>query len=239
MTRALRSLLRTAHRWLGLSLAFFVLFLSVTGLALNHGEAWQLDKKTIPSWLASLYIETPDLTGFKVTEGLVYQAGHTLYLNEHAVTSCSETLIGAAEISGLIITACEGELLAFLGSGQLVERLGAAHGVPSPITRLAMNPHMEGAFVFVGNDEGWYRYNMEELSSESILVSDESMMQASPAEIPANLALGGAITWERLILDLHAGRWPGFSSTWFLDAVAGLLIVLALSGIGIYLRPQR
>jgi len=239
MTRALRSLLRTAHRWLGLSLAFFVLFLSVTGLALNHGETWQLDKKTIPSWLASLYIETPDLTGFKVTEGLVYQAGHTLYLNEHAVTSCSETLIGAAEISGLIITACEGELLAFLGSGQLVERLGAAHGVPSPITRLAMNPHMEGAFVFVGNDEGWYRYNMEELSSESILVSDESMMQASPAEIPANLALGGAITWERLILDLHAGRWPGFSSTWFLDAVAGLLIVLALSGIGIYLRPQR
>jgi hypothetical protein len=239
MTRALRSLLRTAHRWLGLSLAFFVLFLSVTGLALNHGETWQLDKKTIPSWLASLYIETPDLTGFKVTEGLVYQAGHTLYLNEHAVTSCSETLIGAAEISGLIITACEGELLAFLGSGQLVERLGAAHGVPSPITRLAMNPHMEGAFVFVGNDEGWYRYNMEELSSESILVSDESMMQASPAEIPANLALGGAITWERLILDLHAGRWPGFSSTWFLDAVAGLLIVLALSGIGIYFRPQR
>jgi hypothetical protein len=239
MTRALRSLLRTAHRWLGLSLAFFVLFLSVTGLALNHGETWQLDKKTIPSWLASLYIETPDLTGFKVTEGLVYQAGHTLYLNEHAVTRCSETLIGAAEISGLIITACEGELLAFLGSGQLVERLGAAHGVPSPITRLAMNPHMEGAFVFVGNDEGWYRYNMEELSSESILVSDESMMQASPAEIPANLALGGAITWERLILDLHAGRWPGFSSTWFLDAVAGLLIVLALSGIGIYFRPQR
>ena len=239
MTRALRSLLRTAHRWLGLSLAFFVLFLSVTGLALNHGETWQLDKKTIPSWLASLYIETPDLTGFKVTEGLVYQAGHTLYLSEHAVTSCSETLIGAAEISGLIITACEGELLAFLGSGQLVERLGAAHGVPSPITRLAMNPHMEGAFVFVGNDEGWYRYNMEELSSESILVSDESMMQASPAEIPANLALGGAITWERLILDLHAGRWPGFSSTWFLDAVAGLLIVLALSGIGIYFRPQR
>jgi hypothetical protein len=239
MTRALRSLLRTAHRWLGLSLAFFVLFLSVTGLALNHGETWQLDKKTIPSWLASLYIETPDLTGFKVTEGLVYQAGHTLYLNEHAVTSCSETLIGAAEISGLIITACEGELLAFLGSGQLVERLGAAHGVPSPITRLAMNPHMEGAFVFVGNDEGWHRYNMEELSSESILVSDESMMQASPAEIPANLALGGAITWERLILDLHAGRWPGFSSTWFLDAVAGLLIVLALSGIGIYFRPQR
>ena len=239
MTRALRSLLRTAHRWLGLSLAFFVLFLSVTGLALNHGETWQLDKKTIPSWLASLYIETPDLTGFKVTEGLVYQAGHTLYLNEHAVTSCSETLIGAAEISGLIITACEGELLAFLGSGQLVERLGAAHGVPSPITRLAMNPHMEGAFVFVGNDEGWYRYNMEELSSESILVSDESMMQASPAEIPANLALGGAITWERLILDLHAGRWPGFSSTWFLDAVAGLLIVLAISGIGIYFRPNR
>jgi len=239
MTRALRSLLRTAHRWLGLSLAFFVLFLSVTGLALNHGETWQLDKKTIPSWLASLYIETPDLTGFKVTEGLVYQAGHTLYLNEHAVTSCSETLIGAAEISGLIITACEGELLAFLGSGQLVERLGAAHGVPSPITRLAMNPHMEGAFVFVGNDEGWYRYNMEELSSESILVSDESMMQASPAKIPANLALGGAITWERLVLDLHAGRWPGFSSTWFLDAVAGLLIVLAVSGIGIYFRPQR
>jgi hypothetical protein len=126
-----------------------------------------------------------------------------------------------------------------LGSGQLVERLGAAHGVPSPITRLAMNPHMEGAFVFVGNDEGWYRYNMEELSSESILVSDESMMQASPAEITANLALGGAITWERLVLDLHAGRWPGFSSTWFLDAVAGLLIVLALSGIGIYFRPQR
>jgi len=239
MTRALRSLLRTAHRWLGLSLAFFVLFLSITGLVLNHGETWQLDQRTIPSWLASMYIETPDLTGFRVSEGLLYQAGHTLYLNEHAVTSCSETLLGAAEIGGLIITACEGELLAFLGSGQLVERLGAVHGVPSPIKRLAVNPQAQGSFVYVGNDEGWYRYNMDELSNENVLVPDESLIQATPAEIPASLALGGAITWERLILDLHAGRWPGFSSTWLLDAVAGLLIVLALSGIGIYFRPHR
>ena len=239
MTRALRSLLRAAHRWLGLSLAFFVLFLSITGLLLNHGESWQLDKKMIPSWIASLYIETPDLTGFRVADGLLYQAGHTLYLNERAVTSCSETPIGAAEIGGIIITACEGELLAFMSSGQLVERLGAIHGVPSPIKRIAVNPQAQGSFVYVGNDEGWYRYNMDELSNESVSVSNESLIEASTAKIPANFALGGAITWERLILDLHAGRWPGISSTWFFDAVAGLLIILALSGIGIYFRPQR
>ena len=91
----------------------------------------------------------------------------------------------------------------------------------------------------MGNDEGWYRYNMDELSNENVLALDESLIEATPAEIPPNLALGGAITWERLILDLHAGRWPGFSSTWFLDFVAGLLIVLAISGIGIYFRPHR
>ena len=186
-----------------------------------------------------MYVDAPDLSGFKVKEGLIYQAGHTLYLNEHAVTSCSSAPVGIAELGELLIAACDDELLAMLANGQLIERLSSVHGVPSPIERLAVDSREEDATILIGTPEGWYRYSMDALSNDRVSISDEQLIEGKPTSIPANLALSGAITWERFVLDLHAGRWPGVSSTWLMDTVAVLLIVLAISGLGIYFRPQR
>lgn len=39
------------------------------------------------------------------------------------------------------------------------------------------------------------------------------------------------ISWERLVLDLHAARFLGSLALWFSDFMAGLLVLLSISGI--------
>ncbi|MDX1499627.1 MAG: hypothetical protein R3176_07005, partial [Woeseiaceae bacterium] len=49
------------HRWLGLAAVLFVLLLSVTGIALNHGSDWGLDRRYV-SWdwaIAALGVRAP------------------------------------------------------------------------------------------------------------------------------------------------------------------------------------
>jgi uncharacterized iron-regulated membrane protein len=44
---------------------------------------------------------------------------------------------------------------------------------------------------------------------------------------------------ERLLLDLHSGRFFGSAGPWIMDAAAVLLVLLALSGTWIWLRRKR
>ncbi|MGD2130714.1 MAG: hypothetical protein PVJ17_15530, partial [Lysobacterales bacterium] len=50
----------------------------------------------------------------------------------------------------------------------------------------------------------------------------------------------GMITWERLLLDLHAARFLGPMTALFTDLMAGLILFLAGSGIWLWwLKRQR
>jgi len=47
------------------------------------------------------------------------------------------------------------------------------------------------------------------------------------------------ISWERLLLDLHAGRFLGPLAAWFSDIMASLIIILSLSGIWLWWKNYR
>ncbi|MBE9548779.1 MAG: PepSY domain-containing protein [Proteobacteria bacterium] len=47
------------------------------------------------------------------------------------------------------------------------------------------------------------------------------------------------ISWERLMLDLHAARFLGPLALWFSDLMAGLLLLLSISGIWIWWRQAK
>ena len=47
-------------------------------------------------------------------------------------------------------------------------------------------------------------------------------------------AAAGPITWERLLLDLHAARFLGPAARWFTDLMAALIVLLVGGGIWLY-----
>jgi hypothetical protein len=77
-------------------------------------------------------------------------------------------------------------------------------------------------------------------------VPDARAVQWSQAAAPpATLALEldalaseGLLTWERVLLDLHAGRLFGRLGPWLVDAVAIALVALALSGIALWVKQR-
>jgi hypothetical protein len=53
---ARRRRLRRGHRWVGLSLVIFVLFLSISGITLNHSVDLELDQRYVSwPWLLAAY----------------------------------------------------------------------------------------------------------------------------------------------------------------------------------------
>ena len=53
-----------------------------------------------------------------------------------------------------------------------------------------------------------------------------------------NQWVSAEVNWERLMLDLHAGRTFGLGP-WLMDAVALLIIVLSMTGFGIWLAGRK
>ena len=47
-------------------------------------------------------------------------------------------------------------------------------------------------------------------------------------------AAAGPITWERLLLDLHAARFLGPAARWFTDLMAALIVLLVGGGFWLY-----
>jgi hypothetical protein len=47
------------------------------------------------------------------------------------------------------------------------------------------------------------------------------------------------ISWERLLLDIHAARFLGSLSIWFSDFMAVLLLLLSFSGIWLWWRHSK
>jgi uncharacterized iron-regulated membrane protein len=51
--------------------------------------------------------------------------------------------------------------------------------------------------------------------------------------------MNAQITWERFFLDLHAARFLGSFSRVFNDLMAGLILLLALSGFWLHRMKGR
>ena len=47
------------------------------------------------------------------------------------------------------------------------------------------------------------------------------------------------ISWQRLMQDLHSGRWFGGWGVWMMDIAAVILLLLAVSGLWMWWGKRR
>ncbi|HYQ72303.1 MAG TPA: PepSY domain-containing protein [Gammaproteobacteria bacterium] len=241
-TRLLRSLY-IWHRYIGLVTALFVFVLSLTGLALNHTEALQLDARHVRSdALLDWYgIHAPDtLISYRAGPDTISQLGNHIYWNRQLVPATGGTLSGAVQFAGLTVAGLDDSLLLFTREGDLIEQLGSAAGAPTGIQ--AVGTDATGKLA-VRTVQGIYRTDENFIEWQPATASEISWAGAAPAEPQLEAALrsawrGTGLPLERVLLDLHSGRILGETGVWLVDAAALLFLFLASSGLWLWGRRR-
>ena len=119
------STIRRLHRSLGVGASIFILFMVMSGLAINHSDDLGLDQRHVSqSSLLSWYgIGKPqDIRSFAVADSWLSFAGSQLYLNDRHVASIANG-VGAIRNSDMLIAAGSEELLLLDHDGTVIERL--------------------------------------------------------------------------------------------------------------------
>ncbi|GAA6172670.1 hypothetical protein NBRC116592_23400 [Colwellia sp. KU-HH00111] len=243
--------LREWHRKLGIIAAFFIIFLSISGVALNHTTTLSLAHLGIKStWLLDHYgIAAPeDIRFYPLNENTIQITNNHLWLNEKLLLETSDVIIAASYItltdapsSRLILVASRDYLYLFNLKGELIDQIDDTLGLPQSINALSV----QGQQVIIRTPTGNYQTTTDFFEWQPVsFVAEPSWIapsQVSTAAIAkASLAYRAQfLSLERIILDAHSGRILGLFGVLLMDAVAILLILLSVSGVYMWIRHSR
>jgi hypothetical protein len=234
------------HRYMGVSAAVFVLIIAVTGLLLNHTEDFQFDSEHIRSdWVLDWYgIKAPDtMQTFLAGDRYVTLMGEHLYLNRREIEGNYRQLVGAVRFNDAFIVAMSHNILLLTLRGELIEQLQDKDGVPADIKQIGIDA--DGA-VMVRTSHGYYQPDADFIRWKKADKDFTGVHWATPNLLEPRLKTalqhhyrGEVLPVERVILDLHSGRFFGRLGPWLFDAAAVLLLLLSLSGGWIWLKRRR
>jgi len=232
------------HRRLGLLAALFVLFLSLSGILLNHTTGLGLDRRFVDwPWLTAVYGDrSAELPAFRLAgHWLVQTAGGQVFLDTREVAHCRGKLVGALQVGQLLLGGCAEELLLVTTRGELVESVTAGTGLPVPVQSLGF---LDGdVAVQVAGD--WWLADLERMEfSRRAPGGGAEIEQLFPDRLPDELRRGLPmpdrwLTWERVLLDVHSGRVLGRLGVLWVDLTGVFLCTLAMSGCAMWWLHRR
>jgi hypothetical protein len=233
------------HRRLGIILILFIIWLSASGILLNHTSDLHLDKQPVhQQFLLGLYgIERPLIQSYQLGEQWVSHSGEHLYVNSTQISPCSSGLLGVGIATtsspAIIAAACGDEIVLLTEQGELIERINSSYQLPLPLQVLGQCETLKQSLCFKADNRS-FTLNVNEVSWAE---TSQNIIALSSTKPPAALQTAleqntVSLHWERVILDLHSGRLLGLGP-WLMDIVGILLIVLGLSGLGIWLFHKR
>ena len=243
--------LKRWHGRMGVIAASFVLLLSITGLCLNHVSSWGFDTKALqsPSLLA-LYgmAEVGTVVSYPLTDAYISESNGQLFYHTKDIGHCDGSLAGAVALSSktapLMVVACGQELLLFSPTFQLIEKVGAAFGLPLEVQRIGLVDNE----LLVDTSSGLFFADLHTLTWTAIeegempRSSQWSESALTPETLKQELAKSidrEDITYERLLLDIHSGRIFGEWGTYLVDAMALLFMLLAISGLILWRKDRK
>jgi len=224
--RKLRFFLHRWHRRLGLSAVIVILMVSITGILLNHTGQFDLAKHYPQSQFWLWPYPAQSNVGIKLSKHTAFQASETIYLNQQAVYNCEPPLISAIEIDKQVWMLCKKQLLLFQDE-KLVEVIDIQL-LGDDINNLAEADQK----VHLRNGTQWFLFD-----DISLMLSEQTK---APAVIPELSVLSDSeqinrsVHWQKVILDLHSGRFFGPFGVYIVDAAAIILLMLSLSGFWIW-----
>lgn len=207
------------HRRVAFVVAAWLALLAATGLAINHAHGWGLDRAPLPGTLQR-WVYGIDSGAQDVCAGTAV-----------AARDCAGVFARLDLPSGSLLLSRSG-LLLLDDAGQLVEKLAAGQlGLESLRAGLR-----EGASVYLRDGRRTVRADAGMADWQTLAAEESDALNARPWHTADDAA--EPISWERLLLDLHAARFLGPLASAFTDLMAGLILLLALSGLWLW-RVKR
>ncbi len=230
------------HRYIGITISAFVIILSITGLLLNLTDALKLTDSHISSnWLLKHYnIGDFPVTSFQINDRVISQASEYVYLDGEYILHLNSTLLGAIKINRTLVLATQSSLVIIDTDGQILDEVSKHTGLPE--NPLGISITIDDDPVIRGVNTYWK--GTKELSAWQPLKGPHPKWVA-PIETSSSLnnsiqthARSNEINYERVLLDLHSGRLLGPWGQNIMSIAAILLLILAMTGIFIWLRKK-
>ncbi len=230
-----RALLRL-HRRIGIALSSIFILICLTGIALNHASDLNLNKKRVTAnWIYNWYGIKPKgtLIHYPLEGGSLSLLSNTLYFNTNEIAPL-DNLVGALALDDFYIAASSKELILLSREGELVERLTKQSLPAENIIRIQTT---DSNTIIIETAASAYQSDKDFLSwTPTIWQPANALPQPQPASKNLQQALqanfrGKGLSWNRIVLDLHSGRFFGNAGKWIADLSALSLVFLTLSGI--------
>lgn len=234
---------RIVRRWhghVGVIATVFLVFIVLTGIALNHEEALKLDKREISaSWLIRWYgihAAEPKL-GYLLGNRYFSWEGDKWALGNKPLAGSAEQPVGAVEVGGIDYVATSSTLYVYQADGQLLDKLEKSSLPAYPILALGKmgdSVVLQTPSAMLASTDGFIWRN-----------ADKSLTWSSPQTLPDDVSrqmavmLAPGLSVERILLDVHSGRIFGRYGPWVVDLAAIAFLALGLSGVWIYWRAAK
>jgi len=239
--RPFEFLLLRWHRTVGVASVLFLLHLLITGLPLQYTAELKLGGRHVTSpWVLDWYGIHVD--GPVLQSGPLIHAAGEVWLNDQPVAAL-EGFCGVIEYEhGLLVCGQRQVLLLDSASGEVIDRFDFPQGIEGIGRR-------DDAFL-LATPTGLLSGGAELVNWTPVIESGaedpDPTRWAEAAVAPETVAKASLVaararmlSVERLLQDLHSGRFFGVAGMVAIDVASALLLVLALSGLLIWLRQQR
>lgn len=232
------------HRLTGFSVVIFVLLLAVTGIFINHSDQLGLDNKYIKSdWLLDWYDIGPAVPPVSYRSGndWISIIDSRIYFNDREIQAHGEFLSGMVEAGNLYVVAFHDFLLLLSKEGRIIEKISGADGIPGTIMNIG---RVNNDTFIIATETGNYINGADigNWQQKPVMTSEWSTPdKLPPAYMDKIMALyrGRGLSIERVLLDIHSGRFIGKWSIVILDIIAVLIIFSAISGMWMWYKKKK
>lgn len=239
--------LRPWHRRLGMFCALFIMLMAITGVVINHSNHLSIDSAPVQqAWLLDYYGITPanKLVIYQTQPLSLASSDNLIWVQHQLAVEADSPIKGMITLGKMILAVDSNHLYMVSRDGELMEKQDASMGLPRGIEAIGFDGQV------------WLKTHDEYFMADDDLIEWTKSMpfapipwsqaldtQAAQAESDtiSLLARSSHLTWERVILDIHSGRFFGSLGPWFMDLVALSLIIMAISGIYLWQqsRPKK
>ncbi|HEY6240549.1 MAG TPA: PepSY domain-containing protein [Burkholderiales bacterium] len=233
--------LRRWHARIGLAALVFFLFLGVTGVILNHGSELGLDARYVhAAWLARWYGigDEPPRQAFRSGRHDLIAANGRWMLDGRVAGEKFPQPLGLVELPDMVVVASSTSLALYGKDGALIDRLESGALPAVPVQAIGAGGRQIVLRTASGTFQSRDALSWQSAPREGIAWSAPADLSAAEREKYAGL-LDPGISVQRILLDLHSGRFAGRYGPLAMDLVAVFLAVLSVSGAWLFYKRKH